>query len=380
MNKGFEVKKTLILFLAVNILIIGVFGFSGKTHAFYEVEKQKLDKKIKELKRKENLEINKLTSTQKTLETTKSSISTYTDKLETSTSNLMDLQSKLVVLKSKQRKKAYSAGKRIRELYKGERINALNLIFAANDLNTFLDRVYYHKIINQKDKTVLNDLRVRAKEINRTKISAEYHKNNIAYTLDLMNRKKRELNTSIQSSQYLIEKLRTDRRTYEKAQAELEYLSNRLESKIRHSRTSKLIAQNNFIKPVVGYITSPFGWRRHPIFGTNKFHTGVDLSGPNGIRIKASSAGKVIYTGWYGGYGKVVIIDHGEMQSGSYKGQRFSTLYAHLSSINVNNGDTVGKGSVVGYEGTTGYSTGPHLHFEVRIEGKPNNPCRFVNL
>jgi len=93
------------------------------------------------------------------------------------------------------------------------------------------------------------------------------------------------------------------------------------------------------------------------------------LAGPNRSPIRAADSGNVLYTGWYGGYGKVVIISHG-------KGM--ATLYAHLSRQAVKVGDNVTKGDVIAYEGSTGFSTGPHLHFEVRVDGKPNNPLNFV--
>ena len=121
--------------------------------------------------------------------------------------------------------------------------------------------------------------------------------------------------------------------------------------------------------PLHAPVTSPFGWRRHPIFGLRKYHTGVDLAGPNRSNIRAADSGTVLYTGWYAGYGKVVIVGHGKSMS---------TLYAHLSHIQVSTGDTVQKGQIVGNEGTTGFSTGPHLHFEVRVNGKPNNPLNYV--
>ena len=373
-------KKTLSLFLAVNILIIGVLCFSSPANAWYEKEKAKIINKIFELKRKEKVEIKNLSKKQRNLEDTKQNIQNCQSKLETSRSNLETLQHKLNRLSRNQEEAAGSAGKRIRELYKGERINILHLIFAANDMGTFLDRLYYQKILAKKDKSILENLRVRAREIDQSRMSIEYEKNNIASNLSVMNQKKAQLNSSIKSSQYLINKLRTDRATYEKAQQELEYLSNKLENQIRHSKITKMVANSKFIKPLAGSITSPFGWRRHPIFGSRRFHTGVDISTSYGTPIKASNDGKVIFSGWYGGYGKVVIVDHGNMNVGSNKGKRFSTLYAHMSSISAGNGSNVKKGQVLGYEGTTGYSTGPHLHFEVRINGKPNNPGNFVRL
>jgi murein DD-endopeptidase MepM/ murein hydrolase activator NlpD len=377
-NKGFI--RLLSLFLAVNILITGILCMSSPAKAFYEKEKAKISFKIFELKRKEKIEIKKLTKSQENLEDTKNSIVNCQSKLETSRSHLKKLQHKLNKLSVDQEGVADSAGKRIKELYKGERLNILHLIFASSDSSTFLDRIYYQKIIAQKDKTLLDNLRARSREIDKSRMSVEYEKNNIASTLNVMNQKKNDLNSSIKSSQFLINKLRTDRATYEKAQQELEYLSNKLENQLRHSKVTKMIANSKFIKPIAGAITSPFGWRRHPIFGSRRFHTGVDISNSYGTPIKASNGGKVIYSGWYGGYGKVIIIDHGNMDCGSYKGERFSTLYAHMSTTAVGNGSSVKKGQVVGYEGTTGYSTGPHVHFEVRINGKPNNPLSFVRM
>ena len=378
MDKRF--KKTLTLFLAVNILIVGVLCFSSPANAWYEKEKAKILNKIFELKRKEKVEIKNLTKKQRNLEETQNNIVDCKNKLETSRSNLKHLQHKLNKLSRNQEEVADSAGKRIRELYKGEQINILDLIFASNDMGTFLDRVYYQKILAKKDKSLLDNLRARAREIAQSRMSVESEKNNIASNLNVMNQKKQEISSSIKSSQYLINKLRTDRATYEKAQQELEYLSNKLENQIKHSKVTKMVANSKFIRPLAGSITSPFGWRRHPVFGSRRFHTGVDISASYGTPIKASNDGKVIFSGWYGGYGKVVIVDHGNMNVGSNKGKRFSTLYAHMSSIAAGNGSNVKKGQVLGYEGTTGYSTGPHLHFEVRINGKPNNPGNFVRL
>ncbi len=98
-------------------------------------------------------------------------------------------------------------------------------------------------------------------------------------------------------------------------------------------------------------------------------HSGIDVAAPRSAPIKASEGGTVIYSGWYGGYGKVVIVDHA-------KGM--SSLYAHLSSTAVGVGSKVKQGDVVGYEGDTGYATGPHLHFEIRSDGRPQNPINYL--
>jgi murein DD-endopeptidase MepM/ murein hydrolase activator NlpD len=121
--------------------------------------------------------------------------------------------------------------------------------------------------------------------------------------------------------------------------------------------------------PVAGPVTSPFDWRIHPIFHVRKFHTGIDIGVGYGTPIHAADGGRVIYATWMTGYGNTTIIDHG---SG------ISTLYAHQSSILISSG-SVTKGQVIGYVGATGYATGPHLHFEVRINGNPVNPLGYLH-
>ena len=122
--------------------------------------------------------------------------------------------------------------------------------------------------------------------------------------------------------------------------------------------------------PVSGPVTSPFGWRIHPIFHVRKFHTGIDIGVGYGTPIRAADGGRVIYASWMSGYGNTIIIDHG----GS-----ISTLYAHQSSLVVGSGGLVSKGQVIGFVGSTGYSTGPHLHFEVRVNGNPVNPLGYLH-
>ena len=125
-------------------------------------------------------------------------------------------------------------------------------------------------------------------------------------------------------------------------------------------------AAGAFSWPVTGTITSPFGWRPNPFGGAPEFHQGLDIAAPTGTTVTAAAGGTVIMAQWYGGYGNYILIDHG----GGY-----STGYGHLSAIYVSNGQTVTRGQAIGAVGSTGQSTGPHLHFEVRINGKPVDPA-----
>jgi murein DD-endopeptidase MepM/ murein hydrolase activator NlpD len=121
-----------------------------------------------------------------------------------------------------------------------------------------------------------------------------------------------------------------------------------------------------FSWPVTGTITSPFGWRSNPFGGGPEFHQGLDIAAPSGTTVTAAASGTVIMAQWYGGYGNYILIDHG----GGY-----STGYGHLSAMYVSSGQAVQRGQAIGAVGSTGQSTGPHLHFEVRIAGKPVDPA-----
>jgi murein DD-endopeptidase MepM/ murein hydrolase activator NlpD len=125
-------------------------------------------------------------------------------------------------------------------------------------------------------------------------------------------------------------------------------------------------AAGMFSWPVTGTITSPFGWRSNPFGGSPEFHQGLDIAAPTGTTVTAAAGGTVIMAQWYGGYGNYILIDHG----GGY-----STGYGHLSAIYVSTGQSVQRGQAIGAVGSTGQSTGPHLHFEVRIAGKPVDPA-----
>ncbi len=120
---------------------------------------------------------------------------------------------------------------------------------------------------------------------------------------------------------------------------------------------------------MIGRVSSPFGYRIHPILGVRKLHTGIDINGSTGTPISAAADGKVILSQTYGGYGRAVVIDHGG---------GMATLYAHQSSIAVSVGEVVTRGEVIGYVGCTGSCTGPHLHFEVRLNGVPVDPMQYL--
>jgi murein DD-endopeptidase MepM/ murein hydrolase activator NlpD len=125
----------------------------------------------------------------------------------------------------------------------------------------------------------------------------------------------------------------------------------------------------SMIWPVNGPVTSPFGWRTNPIFNTPEFHSGIDIGVPLGTSILAADGGTVLSTSWWDGGGNVTVIQHAN---------NIATVYMHQASFAVSPGQVVGRGQVIGYVGMTGWTTGPHLHFEVRVNGNPVDPMGYL--
>src|SRR5207237_5049361 len=146
--------------------------------------------------------------------------------------------------------------------------------------------------------------------------------------------------------------------------------SDRLAAQIQAAGNGPVQGDGTFIRPVAGPITSPYGYRTDPVTGATAFHSGIDIGASCGTPIKAAGTGSVITAGFNsGGYGKMTLINHGN---------GLSTLYGHQSSIIVSAGQGVTQGQVIGYVGSTGKSTGCHLHFEVRVNGNPVDPMGYL--
>jgi murein DD-endopeptidase MepM/ murein hydrolase activator NlpD len=171
----------------------------------------------------------------------------------------------------------------------------------------------------------------------------------------------------------LVAKARSQRRDYETQIAQLKAESNAITAFLRGVQRGQgpvISGHGIFASPIPGAaITSRFGPRVHPIYGDVRVHTGIDFRASVGTPVRAAGTGTIVYAGWRGGYGNCVIIDHGHS---------LATLYGHLSSIGVNVGQRVTRGQVIARAGSTGLSTGPHLHFEVRANGVPVDPLRYL--
>ncbi|MBR3050664.1 MAG: peptidoglycan DD-metalloendopeptidase family protein, partial [Selenomonadaceae bacterium] len=180
--------------------------------------------------------------------------------------------------------------------------------------------------------------------------------------------------SSAEVTRLINEKQEEMRRAAEEARRQAEMEARRQSGNVEYvpEENGGYVMQNyggGMIWPVSGPITSEFGWRTHPIFGNARFHSGLDIGADYGVPIHAAASGVVIESGWIGGYGNTIMIDHGG---------GIVTLYGHNESLAVGVGQQVNQGDVIAYCGSTGNSTGPHCHFEVRLGGEPVSPWDYL--
>ena len=338
-------------------------------------KRQETRAKINKLKVLETQETNKMIRNQQKLEKNEKALQKSQEKYNNAKTRLDNLEYNLYRSKADFAENERYARQRIRQMYKKERLSILTFILSSQDINTFLDRIYYQRIIAQKDKRHLEIAKQKALRIAELKLQVENERRILSSSINDMTSRQKQIKNEINSNAAMINKLKTDRAAFERSERELARQSQIIEGMISKNTAQSTVtaATGAFLRPCPGRITSYYGYRIHPIFKSKIFHSGVDIGAPSGTPIKAANSGKVIYTGWYGGYGQVVIIDHGK-----FNGSPTTTLYAHQSRIAVSNGQMVARGQVVGYVGSTGYSTGPHLHFEVRINGKTVNPLNYI--
>lgn len=342
-----------------------------------ENEKKLLHQKAQQIRKVERKAVEKLNSIKRQLDVTNGELHSTKHAVAVTEQNLHATQVKIQTVQSKEGNLTTCASRRLKEIYEGERLSFVEMLFQVDNLPTLLDRIYYQERVAEQDKKLITELRARGAQLSQKQQALGQKKNALGEMVSQIAQKAMAIAKEKLNQQQVADQLRSQRAFYEQAERELANESARLEKQIFVMENSNrkrggpiTVGSGNMCMPLRAPVTSPFGWRSHPIFRVRKFHTGVDLAGPNRSPIRAADGGNVLYTGWYGGYGKVVIVSHGN---------NMATLYAHLSRVAVSVGDNVAKGDVIAYEGTTGFSTGPHLHFEVRVNGKPQNPMSYVH-
>ena len=279
--------------------------------------------------------------------------------------------------------------KRVRDIYINGRLSYLEVIIGAKDFSDFANRVEMLKRIIDADIKLISSIKTEREEISQRKATLEADR---AKVVELEN-KAREAQAVIQKKKdeqsAILAQAQNDKAVAEQMQADLQASSDAIRAMLQQRAAERAAAAaaaaqaaqssgggsdytyvqgtGQLAWPVSGVITSGFGWREHPIFGRQIFHSGIDIGVDEGTPVHAADSGTVVYSGWMDGYGYAVVIDHG-----------ISTLCAHNSDLAVSEGQSVSKGTVIAYAGSTGNATGPHVHFEVRVNGDPVNPLGYL--
>lgn len=292
--------------------------------------------------------------------------------LETIEGRIAVNQTMLAEKEKELRERSVILHRRVRDIYINGQISYVDVLLGAKDFNDFLTRMELLGRVIRQDFILVQRVRndKLTVELARRELEREWEAQE-ALTRKAGERRL-ELNDRKEDKARLLEKMETDKELSQMAYEEILAASAEIEKMIRQSRyhyPGVTTGVGGMIWPLAGEITSPFGWRVHPITGDARFHSGLDIGGDYGLPIQAAAAGQVIYADWISGYGYSVILDHGG---------GISTLYAHNDALAVSEGQMVMQGQVIAYCGSTGNSTGPHCHFEVREGGEPVDPLGYL--
>ncbi len=376
-----NVRSLLPLFF---VLILGVCAFAEDVQPMAEEQKlkeiqeklQTSKKQLNEIKKKEVAALSKLVVTKKKLQQTQKNLNRVNKKIVVNQEELKKLASDLVATHEKLTLKASVFKKRIREVYKSSTVNYLELLFSSTSMADFINRAYFFSKIIDMDASLVQDISTNYSTIKVTRTKLDRSTKEIKELASEIVEQKKEITGQAKEVSMLYDELKERRALYEKQVSELERSSRELENVIikkiaERKKQNQVITGNTGALdwPLRGRITSNYGYRRHPLWGGRHLHTGIDIAAPHGEAIRSADGGSVILSGWWDGYGKAVVIDHGN---------NMTTVYGHMSRIYVQVGNDVKKGQIIGLVGSTGYSTGPHLHFEVRVKGKTKDPRKYL--
>ncbi|HIK03708.1 MAG TPA: peptidoglycan DD-metalloendopeptidase family protein [Trichormus sp. M33_DOE_039] len=329
---------------------------------------------------------NHLTGIANNLQTTNGQIQETEARLQAATQRLQQLEADLAVAEKTYAERQLATMARLRYLQRSPISQGWAVLLQSRDISDFISRRHQLKLVYRADQQILTKLATQTSLINQQKAEVEGQKNAVALIREQLLAQKADYQAQAQSQSELVQRLNSDRLALEAAQNQLEKDSKSLETLIQQkiaearAREEAQAKANNrknvlvhgtglFAFPSDAPTSSPFGWRVHPILGYRRFHGGLDFAASYGSTIRAADSGTVIFAGWYGGYGKAVIINHGN---------GITTLYGHSSELYVREGQTVQRGQAIAAVGSTGLSTGPHLHFEVRRNGTPVNPANYL--
>ena len=278
--------------------------------------------------------------------------------------------------------------KRVRDIYINGRLSYIDVVIGSKDFSDFANRLEVLKRIIDSDIMLIGEIKKERAQIEEHKQKLESDRAKLVELEKAALAKQAEIEQKKAERNVVLQKAQNDRATAMQAIEELNASSAQVSAMLKERQAARAAAaaaaqssggqgvSDNWVQgtgqlgwPVSGEITSPYGYRVHPIYGTTIYHSGIDIGVDEGTPVHAADGGVVVWSGWMGGYGYAVVIDHGN---------GLSTLYGHNSELAVDEGQSVAKGQVISYAGSTGNSTGPHVHFEVRANGDPVDPMGYL--
>lgn len=260
---------------------------------------------------------------------------------------------------------------RLRVMYKNGTVGYMEVILKSENLVDALTRMDMIQLIVQSDVELLKSINDQKIQVEALKEQQEIKRLELTAVINNLNAKQNDVMVASRSKEVYMTSLQKDIKEMQRQEAAMEAQSKQIEKDILAAQRAVEYAGGVMLWPVPGQyrITSNFGGRADPITGVWSSHGGTDIAAPYGTPIVAANSGVVIFAGWHYSYGNYVIIDHGG---------GIATLYAHCSKLLVTNGQAVSKGDRVALVGSTGYSTGNHLHFEVRINGVRTDAMKYL--
>jgi murein DD-endopeptidase MepM/ murein hydrolase activator NlpD len=291
---------------------------------------------------------------------------------------------RLVFLQGQHKAAEKRLSKRLVDIYTSEKTSTLAVVLEAGTFSDLLDQLEYLNEIGSQDERIANEVENAKLRMQETRNATRKTRAQVAATTrevaertaeqravrDRLASNQRQLATARRDKSSALAGVREDKHEALDHIAELQAQSAAIAARIRSAQSSAIVpaptgqaSAAGFVWPVHGVLTSSFGWR------WGRMHEGIDLAVPSGTPVVASAAGTVIVAGWMGGYGNLVVIDHGN---------GLATAYGHNTSVAVSYGQTVAQGQLISYSGSTGHSTGPHVHFEVRVNGAPVDPLGYL--
>lgn len=329
--------------------------------------------KVTSVKKQESSIMGQIQSLEKEISSTENQITATEDRIAFLQDSIVATQADIEETEQNLKEKSELLSERLVVLHEQGEVTYLEVLLSATDFKDFLTRYEMVNSIIEQDVDLIASINQDKQDLEMRKSDLEVKKKELENALKQQESMRAQLDEQKAEKKQILASVQNERAAFEKALQELEETSRQLEQMIRQLQggSSEALGTGVYTWPTPGFttITSPYGMRYHPILKTRKMHTGVDIGAPMSATIVAADSGKVIHAGWMGGYGQVIVIDHGN---------GVSTLYAHQSAFLVGNGATVSKGQAIGKVGSTGWSTGPHLHFEVRINGSYTDPMPYI--